>query len=176
VGQTAYIAGSHNLKLSAKIMTQEGGQEELEARLVRPHLQTGDAVLWDCRVLHFGLANQAPPTIETEVEEETEVKAEAEKGTTTEGVSVEATVVAVTETAATAVAGASEVISGEAEPHTIDTTRGASIDSLAGTKEATIRTSTQFCTDSWRPLLYVNYHQKWFHDPKNWNDKEKLFT
>jgi hypothetical protein len=30
-------------------------------------------------------------------------------------------------------------------------------------------------TDGWRPLLYVNYHQKFFHDPKNWNDKEKLF-
>jgi hypothetical protein len=27
----------------------------------------------------------------------------------------------------------------------------------------------------WRPMLYVNYHQPWFVDPKNWNDHEKLF-
>jgi len=26
-----------------------------------------------------------------------------------------------------------------------------------------------------RPIIYVNYHHSWFHDPKNWNDKEKLF-
>ena len=26
-----------------------------------------------------------------------------------------------------------------------------------------------------RPMIYVNYHHTWFHDPKNWNDNEKLF-
>jgi len=28
-------------------------------RLVRPHLTAGDALLFDCRILHFGLANQS---------------------------------------------------------------------------------------------------------------------
>jgi hypothetical protein len=61
-------------------------------RLVRPHLNIGDALLFDCRVLHFGLSNSSH--------------------------------------------------------------------SSGGT-----------C----RPIIYVNYHQPWFHDPKNWNDAEKLF-
>ena len=29
--------------------------------------------------------------------------------------------------------------------------------------------------DGWRPMLYVNYHKRFFVDPKNWNDREKLF-
>jgi hypothetical protein len=24
-------------------------------------------------------------------------------------------------------------------------------------------------------MLYINHTQQWFHDPKNWNDREKLF-
>ena len=26
-----------------------------------------------------------------------------------------------------------------------------------------------------RPLLYVNFMHTWFHDPKNWDDNERLF-
>ena len=36
------------------------GESELMLRLVRPHLAAGDALLFDCRVLHFGLANGSP--------------------------------------------------------------------------------------------------------------------
>ena len=89
VGQTAFVVGTHELSLSAKVMTQEGGQEELNRRLIRPHLRAGDALIFDCRILHFGLANQS--------------------------------------------------------------------------------------SDVFRPLIYVNHHQTWFVDPKNWNDKERLF-
>jgi len=98
VGQTAFVVGSHELATSALVMTQAGGQEELNRRLVRPHLRAGDALLFDCRILHFGLANQSIATAE--------IGAEA-------GV--------------------------------------------------------------WRPLLYVNYHQPFYVDPKNWNDRDRLF-
>lgn len=101
VTMTSFVVGSQKLKTSAKIMNQEGGQEELEARLIRPQLDVGDALLFDCRILHFGLAN------------ESDIK--SEKG-----------------------------------------------------EEAR--------TDAWRPMMYINYHHTWFHDPKNWNDAEKIIS
>jgi hypothetical protein len=30
--------------------------------------------------------------------------------------------------------------------------------------------------DGWRALIYINYHHQWFHDPKNWNENDKLFS
>lgn len=91
VGQTAFVLGSHKLDVSARVMAQAGGEAELGRRLVRPHMATGDVLLFDCRVLHFGLAN----------------------------------------------------------------------------------TSTD--EDAVRTMLYVNFHQTWFSDPKNWNHEERLF-
>ena len=108
VGQTAFILGSHQLRISAHVMNEEGGQQVLEERLVRPHLKAGDALIFDCRILHFGLANQHPKKEEVTEDE-------------------------------------------------------CNIDQHERQSEG------------WRPLLYVNYHQKFFQDPKNWNDKEKLF-
>ena len=108
VGQTAFILGSHQLRISAHVMNEEGGQQILEERLVRPHLKAGDALIFDCRILHFGLANQYPQKEEFKGDE-------------------------------------------------------CNIDQYKRQSEG------------WRPLLYVNYHQKFFQDPKNWNDKEKLF-
>lgn len=90
VGQTAFVLGSHQLSASHLMMVKSGGDAEIAKRLVRPHLHPGDALLFDCRILHFGLANQ----------------------------------------------------------------------------------SHDIC----RAILYVNYHQPWFVDPKNWNNEEKLFT
>ena len=96
VGQTAFVIGSHELPVSAQLMTTEGGDVELATRLVRPHLRTGDVLLFDCRVLHFGLANRSP---------------------------------------------------GGGRPGGVQ-----------------------------RPMVYVNYHQPWFVDPKNWNNEERLFS
>jgi hypothetical protein len=101
IGMTAFVVGSHHLRQTAEIMTGERGQELLETNLIRPQLEAGDALLFDCRILHFGLANQP----------------------------------------------------------------------LEGQK---VDESDDYGEESWRPLLYVNYHQDWFHDPKNWNDNEKL--
>ena len=70
-------------------MAQAGGEKILHNHIIYPHLQAGDALLFDCRVLHYGLRNIS----------------------------------------------------------------------------ASIR----------RPVVYVNYHQPWFVDPKNWNNAEKLF-
>jgi hypothetical protein len=96
-GQTAFVVGSHRMDVAATAMTHADAQEYLEARLVRPHLTTGDALIFDCRILHFGLSNWS------------HLK----------------------------------------------------------------RTPT---TDQdWRMMMYVNYHQQWFLDPKNWNDNAKLF-
>jgi ectoine hydroxylase-related dioxygenase (phytanoyl-CoA dioxygenase family) len=67
-------------------------------RIVRPHLHTGDALLFDCRILHFGLANETPS-------------------------------------------------------------------SSLSPEQAMVK----------RPIVYVNYHHRWFNDPKNWNDNERLF-
>jgi len=91
IGQTAFVVESHKLDISTKIMVEENGNIELCQRLVRPHLKAGDCLLFDCRILHFGLANQHPSQ------------------------------------------------------------------------------------DACRPLLYQNVWNSWFNDPKNWNDREKLF-
>ena len=114
VGQTAFVCGTHQLALSAKVMVQEGGQQALNERLVRPHLRAGDGLLFDCRILHFGLANQSCKATD-----------EAQGGETNEA---------------------------EKRDHV-----GVDIPGVP------------------RPLLYVNYTQSWFVDPKNWNDKEHLF-
>ena len=99
VGQTAFVLGSHILTDAARMLQESPpvgvGAEaastlvpELERRLVRPQLLPGDALLFDCRLLHFGLSNTS-----------------------------------------------------------IKTTR---------------------------PLLYINYYQDYFTDPKNWKDSDHL--
>jgi hypothetical protein len=109
IGHTAFVAGSQDALITERILSPataedaEHAQQELESRLVRPQLAVGDALLFDCRILHFGLAN------------------EFQKETGPEG----------------------------------------AMDAL---------------TAGWRLMLYVNYHHSWFHDPKNWNDNEKLFS
>ena len=96
-GQTAFAVGSHRMAVAAQVMTHTNAQQLLEARLIRPQLTMGDALLFDCRILHFGLSNWS-----------------------------------------------------------------------------NLR-SAPTAMDDWRVMLYINYHQHWFQDPKNWNDAAKLF-
>jgi hypothetical protein len=110
VGQTAFIIGSHTLQTAYDVMVSPRGNKELLARLVRPHLEAGDAILFDCRILHLGLANRYETTED----------------------------------------GSNVFIRNES--------------------------STSIDTRGWRPLLYINYHQSWFVDPKNWNTNERLFS
>ena len=63
VGQTAFVHGSHRLDFVAKYCTG-GDNDSLEqfapaiwGYLVRPRVDVGDVLLFDCRILHFGLAN-----------------------------------------------------------------------------------------------------------------------
>jgi hypothetical protein len=77
VGQTAFLVGSHKLRKAASLMSTWGKPDAdrslIESALIRPQCQPGDVILFDCRVLHFGLANtsnlgadsQSPPSGET---------------------------------------------------------------------------------------------------------------
>ena len=73
VGQTAFIVRSHRVTVCAELMRDqtdrpdglphplevtEAAQAMRSRLLVRPHLDAGDVILFDCRVLHFGLANR----------------------------------------------------------------------------------------------------------------------
>lgn len=60
-GQTCFIQGSHELETCCDIMAGSGGQAALVRRLLRPHLVAGDALVFDCRILHCGLANRTGP-------------------------------------------------------------------------------------------------------------------
>ncbi|GKY90309.1 hypothetical protein MPSEU_000004900 [Mayamaea pseudoterrestris] len=69
VGQTAFVHGSHQLDETAKYFGNNDSNiaatkdadvahDDLwKQKLVRPCLMVGDIVLFDCRILHFGLAN-----------------------------------------------------------------------------------------------------------------------
>lgn len=116
LGQTAFILSSHKLEISAKTMA-DGDQKLLESLLVRPHLSLGDALIFDCRILHFGLANQIAVS------------------------NPEAPLNSV---------GESDMDRHGMGSHDIDAINP-------------------------RVMIYINHHQPWFHDPKNWNNREKLF-
>lgn len=61
-GQTAFVLGTHRLDACAQVTSDEGaaaGQRGIEQRLVRPRLRQGDALIFDTRILHFGLPNRS---------------------------------------------------------------------------------------------------------------------
>lgn len=119
VGQTAFVAGSHELAVSCAIMAKDD-LTQLLARLVRPQYFAGDALLFDCRTLHFGLANQLPaPTTSSSAADQTEA--------------------------------------------------------AEGQRERWLR-SVLHEQERWRPIVYVNYTRDWFQDPKNWNDRRRIFS
>lgn len=97
-------------------------------RLVRPHLHTGDALLFDCRILHFGLSNDTRLTPNLNLVDNNNNNNDS-KNNNSDNIS--------------------------ANSSNINTENNS--ESLR------------------RPIVYVNYHHKWFNDPKNWNDNERLF-
>ncbi|GFH48883.1 hypothetical protein CTEN210_05359 [Chaetoceros tenuissimus] len=67
IGGTAFVNASHKLSVTAALTADEGisaagdienTQNEMHMRIIRPSLQLGDAVIFDTRTLHFGLANK----------------------------------------------------------------------------------------------------------------------
>ena len=196
VGQTAFVLGSHRMDICAAIMANPdyvAGQDEFRHRLIRPHLQPGDALLFDCRILHFGMGNSANASsanIQTQIQEKGNIS----------------TTAAINDTAVThpsdTLAGpqqldslnkgsvADGINSGHAfyrccdkcwehrvrqqvQQHRLKP--GAKVQSAAEAHEkGGHHSECERCW--WRPMLYVNYHLPWFHDPKNWNDAAKLFT
>jgi hypothetical protein len=119
MGGTAFIHGSHMLRVSAQLLSEDNKEhivtdkEEdnsnytdaamnrknlLQLRTLRPSLDVGDVLFFDCRTIHYGLANTS-----------------------------------------------------HGDKTGIDVNAGR------------------------RPLLYLNVTQSWFHDPKNWDDRERIF-
>ena len=89
LGGTAFVVGSHRLE-NCETLMNHNNRNERDRLTIRPSLRVGDALIFDCRLLHFGLANLSK-------------------------------------------------------------------------------------TSQRRPLLYINLTHEWFIDPKNWDDREKLF-
>jgi hypothetical protein len=59
-GQTAFLLQTHRLTVASKYETLEASKVQLwKQHLIRPQLEPGDVVLFDCRVWHFGLANMS---------------------------------------------------------------------------------------------------------------------
>ena len=64
VGQTAFLVGSHKNEAARGLAA--GGRQPAHARrflndrCIRPHVKAGDAILFDARIMHFGLANSSP--------------------------------------------------------------------------------------------------------------------
>ena len=74
-GGTAFVHGSHRLSVTASLTAEQRDslegtalsttgsasklRDDMHARIVRPSLRLGDAIIFDCRVLHFGLANRS---------------------------------------------------------------------------------------------------------------------
>ena len=110
MGGTALVHGSHKLSVTAELLGEDengvavGSDKELQRQLLhlrtlRPALSPGDALIFDNRTLHYGMAN---------------------------------------------------------------TSRG---DETGNDRNA-----------GRRPLLYLNVSQAWFHDPKNWDEYERIFS
>eukprot|EP00978_Attheya_sp_CCMP212_P030479 scaffold112173_cov56-Attheya_sp.AAC.3 len=83
MGGTAVVHGFHSLSVTAHLMSTETDdnddskhvsltengvsmaqqQEELHQCIIRPPLALGDVLIFDCCILHFGLANRCPPPL-----------------------------------------------------------------------------------------------------------------
>jgi hypothetical protein len=166
VGQTAFVLGSHKLRISAHIMNEEGGQEMLENRLVRPHLKAGDALIFDCRILHFGLANQHSDNNKNNDDNNDKDENDNNGKDNNDNHDKDDDN---NDDYNDNQENDNKIYSNTDKYHSNyknnDTNNDRINDNYIGTGN----------TDGWRPLLYVNYHQKFFQDPKNWNDKERLF-
>lgn len=55
-GHTAFVLGTHDLKTCADVLKT---RHLLKTRLIRPRLEPGDAIIFDARILHFGLPNRS---------------------------------------------------------------------------------------------------------------------
>mmetsp|Transcript_33575 Transcript_33575/g.70636 ORF Transcript_33575/g.70636 Transcript_33575/m.70636 type:complete len:314 (+) Transcript_33575:123-1064(+) len=144
MGGTAFVHGSHRLSVTKQLLSEDDDDDDddaatgsmgttgnnnddddddddtatairkrqlLQLRTIRPSLDAGDVVFFDCRTIHYGLANTS--------------KRKKRDDDDNDGTNVH---------------------------------RGAAADAAGR-----------------RPMLYLNVSQSWFHDPKNWDDRERIF-
>ena len=70
MGGIAFLAGTHKLEICTMCMPEhENGYSRTEklTRIIRPSLELGDALLFDCRILYFGLTNNSQAANNSEV-------------------------------------------------------------------------------------------------------------
>ena len=132
--------------------------------LIRPHLRAGDLLLFDCRILHFGLANQSNTGrylsgTNTKQLFDTTLRIAKFRMTESEPIT---TRISNTETMHNLKERERE------ERDYMDQYHASFIGDCINCAEL-VPVPTR------RPVLYVNYHHTWFHDPKNWNENERLF-
>jgi len=60
VGWTTFIPGTHTVEGAAKVLADP--EASIPQRSLSPHLTAGDVLLYDARLLHFGLANKSKHT------------------------------------------------------------------------------------------------------------------
>ena len=180
IGQTAFVLGSHALNVSKVIMVDQN-IDELTERLVRPHLEPGDALFFDCRILHFGLANQSntghfPSSLSHKnlfmrSKRLGEVRMKLAKTVGNESVfnSLKAFDLGTLD---------SNSLSKHSNGTSSEKTSSSSCTSIHDLNMALTDDVLAFSTPKpqRRAILYVNYTHTWFHDPKNWNDAERLFS
>jgi len=140
MGGTAFVHGSHRLSVTKQLLSEDDDDDAatgsmgttgnnnddddddtatairkrrlLQLRTIRPSLDAGDVVFFDCRTIHYGLAN-------------TSKRKKRDDDDDDDGTNVH---------------------------------RAAAADAAGR-----------------RPMLYLNVSQSWFHDPKNWDDRERIF-
>ena len=56
-GQTGFVPGSHFCEACAAVV--KDAPRNVAAGIVRPRLSSGDALIFDARILHFGLPNRS---------------------------------------------------------------------------------------------------------------------
>ena len=172
VGQTAFLVGSQQLNVSKSIMVDQN-IDDLTQRLVRPHLSPGDVLFFDCRILHFGLANQSNTgNFPSKLSHKNLFNRSKRLGEMRMKVKEPICNVSNLVECIDALKLKKSCVT----TSTINSNSpSAYLDDINITLTDEVL-ATSIPKPQKRAILYVNYTHTWFHDPKNWNEAERLFS